>query len=82
MAPEIHPWARLKVIQEHMDDLVARGLIPTRMSALEWHVPGNEKSPVPPEGYTVSFVPFHERGFCSPPHRFLRGLLHHYGIEL
>jgi hypothetical protein len=33
-------------------------------------------------GYIVSFAPFHERGFATPPHPFLRGLLHHYRIEL
>ena len=30
----------------------------------------------------VSFTHFHESGFTSPAHRFLRGLLHYYKIEL
>ena len=30
----------------------------------------------------VSFALFHERGFTTPTHRFLRGLLHYYKIEL
>ena len=30
----------------------------------------------------VSFVHFHERGFATPTHRFLWGLLHYYKIEL
>ena len=36
----------------------------------------------PPDGYVVSFVHFHERGFTTPAHKFLRGLLHYYKIEL
>jgi hypothetical protein len=34
------------------------------------------------DGYVVSFVPFHKREVVTPPHRFLQGLLHHYGIKL
>ena len=49
---------------------------------MEWIVPGGEDEPSPPDGYVVSFIPFHERGFVTPPHRFLRGLLCCYGIEL
>ena len=37
---------------------------------------------MPPDGYIVSFVYFHERGLASPPHRFFRGLLHHYKTKL
>ena len=35
-----------------------------------------------PEGYVVSFTRFHERGFTIPAHKFLRGLLHYYKVEL
>jgi hypothetical protein len=30
----------------------------------------------------LSFIPFHERGFGVPASRFMRALLHHYGVEL
>jgi hypothetical protein len=30
----------------------------------------------------LSFIPFHERGFVVPVSRFMRALLHHYGVEL
>jgi hypothetical protein len=33
-------------------------------------------------GYVVSFIPFHERGFGVPASRFMRALLHYYGVEL
>jgi hypothetical protein len=47
-----------------------------------WLMPGCEEASAPPDGYVVSFVPFHKREVMTPPHRFLQGLLHHYGIEL
>ena len=30
----------------------------------------------------MSFAHFHERGFATPAHKFLRGLLHYYKVEL
>jgi hypothetical protein len=45
-------------------------------------MPSREDAPAPLDGYIISFVPFHERGFMMPPHPFLRRLLHHYQIEL
>jgi hypothetical protein len=41
-----------------------------------------EAIPSPPPGYVVSFIAFHERGFGVPASRFIRALLHHYGVEL
>ena len=49
---------------------------------MEWIIPGGEDEPSPLYGYVISFVPFHKRGLMTPPHRFLRGLLHYYEIEL
>jgi hypothetical protein len=39
-------------------------------------------APSPPPGYVVSFVSFHERGFRVPASRFMRAILHVYGVEL
>ena len=50
--------------------------------AEEWLLPGDDDSPSPPDGYVVSFTHFHERGFTTPTHRCLRGLLHYYKIKL
>ena len=36
----------------------------------------------PPVSYMVSFTSFHERGFGVPTIRFMRALLHYYGVEL
>ena len=49
---------------------------------MEYIVPGGEDEPSPLDGYIISVVPFHERGLVTPPHRFLRGLLHYYVLEL
>jgi hypothetical protein len=44
--------------------------------------PTNHREPAPPKGYVVSFVTFHERGLGMPPSRFMRVILHYYGVEL
>jgi hypothetical protein len=44
--------------------------------------PTNHWEPVPPEGYVVSFIAFHEMGLGMSPSRFMRALLHYYGVEL
>jgi hypothetical protein len=45
-------------------------------------VPNDPAIPALVEGYVVSFMAFHERGFDVPPHPFLRLLLWYYGLEL
>jgi hypothetical protein len=48
-----------------------------------WIVPpATDREPNPPFGYMVSFIQHHERGFTVPTSRFMRGLCHHYGVEL
>ena len=49
---------------------------------LEWMAPPSGAAPSPPPGYVVSFVSFHERGFGVPTSRFMRAILHVYGVEL
>ena len=65
-----------------MEGLVKKSLLCARTVANEWIVPGGEDVPSQPDGYIVSFIPFHEWGFATPPHRFFRGLLHYYELEL
>jgi len=78
----MEPWLCSDVLHVHMEDLVKKGLLRARTAAIEWIVPGGEDVPSPADGYFVSLNPFHERGFVTPPHRFLRGLLHYYGLEM
>jgi hypothetical protein len=44
--------------------------------------PPSGAAPSPPPGYVVSFVSFHERGFGVPASRFMRAILHVYGVEM
>ena len=78
----MEPWPRSNVLHMRMEGLVKKGLLCARTTANEWIIPGGEDVPSPPDGYVVSFIPFHERGFVTPPHRFLQGLLHYYGLKL
>jgi hypothetical protein len=64
-----------------MEDLISHDLLPAR-TVVEWWLPDDHNSSTLPAGYVVSFATFHERGFTSPPHQFLRGLLDYYKIEL
>ena len=65
-----------------MEALVRRGLLCAQTATEEWRLPGNEDTLSPPDGYVVSFAHFDERGFTTPAHKFLRGLLHYYKVEL
>ena len=65
-----------------LDGLVHHGLLCVWTTAKEWRLPSNEDVPSPPKGYIVSFAHFYERGFATPAHKFLRGLLHYYKVEL
>jgi hypothetical protein len=44
--------------------------------------PAADREPNPSYGYIVSFIRHHERGFTAPASCFMRGLCHHYGVEL
>lgn len=46
-------------MRKDLDDLVANGLLCQHTEADEWLEPGNELVLVLPEGYVVSFLPFH-----------------------
>jgi hypothetical protein len=44
--------------------------------------PSTERIPKPPSGYRVMFLAFLLRGLSFPAHKFLRGLLFVYGVQL
>ena len=55
----------------------------TVSGAPAWIAPHpDETEPNPPQGYVVSFVHLHERGFGVPVSRFMRALCDYYGAEL
>jgi hypothetical protein len=73
------------VTEGRLEELVRDGLLRPRASRTqpEWRVPPSDhQEPAPPEGYVVSFVAFHERGFGVPASHFMRALLHYYKVEL
>ena len=78
----MEPWCRSDVTLQRLEGLVRRGLLCARTATEEWRLPSNEDTSSPPEGYVVSFAHFHEQGFATPAHKFLRGLLNYYNVEL
>ena len=75
-------WYRSDVTHARMEGLVKHGLLCGRTDAMEWLMPSHEDALAPPDGYVVSFAPFHERRLMIPPHSFFQGLVHHYQIML
>jgi hypothetical protein len=78
------PWPFSTVTAGDLEDLVAEGLLRPLSDEKrpEWIPPASGAAPSPPPGYVVSFVSFHERGFGVPASRFMRAILHNYGVEL
>jgi hypothetical protein len=78
-------WARSSVTERKLEELVRDGLLRPRTSRTqpEWRVPPSDhQEPPPPEGYVVSFMAFHKRGFDVPASPFMQALLHYYKVEL
>ena len=75
-------WGRSSITSRRLEGLVRHGLLRPLSAIQEWLLPSDEGELAPPEGYVVSFAFFHERGFVVPAHRFLRGLLDYYEVEL
>jgi hypothetical protein len=77
-------WPFSTVTVDDLEALVADGLLRPLSSdpQPEWMVPPSGAAPTPPLGYVLSFVSFHEWGFGVPASRFMRALLHYYGVEL
>jgi hypothetical protein len=82
--PPHDPWPMSSFIDGDLEALVDIGLLrpQTIGPQLEWITPHDEHVPNPPMGYIVSFTSFHEWGFGVPVSRFMRALLHYYGVEL
>ena len=78
----MEPWCRSDITPQCLEGLVRRGLLHPLTTTEEWWLPGDEDEPSSPEGYVVSFARFHEWGFATPAHKFLRGLLDYYKVEL
>ena len=78
----MEPWCRSDITLQRIEGHVRRSLLCARTAIEEWWLPGEEDMPSPLDSYVVSFVHFHERGFATPAHKIIRGLLHYYQIKL
>ena len=78
----MEPWCRSSITPQRLEGLVRRGLLCPLIVVEEWRLHGDEDESSLPEGYVMSFALFHERGFTVPAHKFLRGLLEYYQVEL
>jgi hypothetical protein len=79
------PWNRSTVTEFALNELINGGQLALNVEGLPlaWIVPpATDREPNPLYGYAVSFIRHHERGFAAPASRFMRGLCHHYGVEL
>jgi hypothetical protein len=54
-------WFRSDVGHPRLEGLVKRGLLCARTAAREWVVPSCKEVLALLDGYTISFVPFHEK---------------------
>jgi hypothetical protein len=80
-----YAWERSTVTPLALGELVAAGQLSENEDGrpAEWIVPpAADRAPNPPEGYVVSFVRFHKRGFNAPASRFMRALCYYYGVEM
>jgi hypothetical protein len=84
IVPPRDPWPFSTVTADDLGALVAEGLLRPLSgdSQPEWMPPPSGAAPSPLPRYVVSFVSFHERGFGVPAGRFMRAILHVYGVEL
>jgi hypothetical protein len=78
-------WHRSTVTDFSLNELVnGSQLVPNvEGQPPAWIVPpAADRDPNPPFDYVASFIRHHECGFTVPASLFMRGLCHHYGVEL
>jgi hypothetical protein len=79
------PWHRSTVTDFALNELLNGSQLAPNVEGQPpaWIIPpAADREPNPPFGYVVSFIRHHERGFTAPASSFMRGLCHHYGVEL
>jgi hypothetical protein len=82
---DLLPWECSSAMRLALGQLVTASQLAANEDGrpAEWIVPpGRDHAPNPLNGYVVSFILFHERGFMAPASRFMRALCLHYGVEL
>jgi hypothetical protein len=82
---DLYAWERSSVTRLALGDLVSAGQLAANEEGwpVEWIVQSaGDHAPNPPDGYVVSFIRFHERGFAALASRIMRALCHRYSAEL
>jgi hypothetical protein len=74
-------WTPSTVMLGHLQKFMRHDFMLAAELEAYW-VPKDPALLAPTEGYVVSFMAFHERGFAVPPHPFLHSLVRSYGLEL
>lgn len=74
-------WTPSMVIAARLESLVVVGVLPPN-DFIEWQAASEEVFPTPNTGEIVFQTSFFDCGFYLSAHRFLRGLLYFYGLEL
>jgi hypothetical protein len=72
-------WVPSAFTQKELDKAKADGLVSNNDSII---FPSTERIPKPPSGYWVMFLAFLLCGLSLPAHKFVRGLLYVYGVQL
>jgi hypothetical protein len=72
-------WVPSSFEESDLKKAKKEGLLPQSAPII---FPGDERVPKPPNGYRVMFFAFLLRGLSLPAHKFLRGLLFVYGVQL
>ena len=78
-------WGKSTTTEAVLEQLVTDRLLPMNISLERpaWIPPRPEETePNPPEGYVMSLMRLHERGFGIPVSIFMRALCEYYGVEL
>ena len=84
-AQEPLPWGRSTATAAVLEQLATERLLPINHDSERpaWIPPRPEETePNPPDGYIMSLVRLHERGFGVPVGRFMHALCGYYGVEM
>jgi hypothetical protein len=76
-----HPFQPSVADENEIHKLVTSHFLPDH-TVLQWRPAASQDIPTPNTNKIVVFASFFQRGFGLPVYNFLRGLLHHYQIEL
>ncbi|KAK1602575.1 hypothetical protein QYE76_037467 [Lolium multiflorum] len=76
---QLSEWERSRISNQDVNLLKKLGFMKQEKTLI---FPGEESYPTPHNGYPVTFVDHLIRGLATPVHKFLRGLLFVYGLQL